>query len=159
MVKWLTLWPPKAGGAGSITGQGTKNLRSMQGEKNIFFLKKRKCEKQLHTISVLRSRYFDIFCSDLFSRCTCLYLILRAPSQIYNLIIKRISLKSSFLKKFIYLFLAALSLCCCSCASLLSCVRLCDPTDCSPPGSSVHKISQVRILEWTAISFSMKVPL
>ena len=30
----------------------------------------------------------------------------------------------------------------------------CDPTDCSPPGSSVHGISQVRILEWVAISFS-----
>ena len=26
--------------------------------------------------------------------------------------------------------------------------------DCSPPGSSVHEISQVRILEWVAISFS-----
>ena len=31
---------------------------------------------------------------------------------------------------------------------------LCDPTDCSPPGSSVHGISQERILEWVAISFS-----
>ena len=30
----------------------------------------------------------------------------------------------------------------------------CDPTDCSPPGSSVHGISQARILEWVAISFS-----
>ena len=30
----------------------------------------------------------------------------------------------------------------------------CDPTDDSPPGSSVHGISQARILEWTAISFS-----
>ena len=28
------------------------------------------------------------------------------------------------------------------------------PLDCSPPGSSVHGISQVRILEWVAISFS-----
>ena len=28
------------------------------------------------------------------------------------------------------------------------------PMDCSPPGSSVHGISQVRILEWLAISFS-----
>ena len=37
----------------------------------------------------------------------------------------------------------------------LSCVRLfCDPMDCSPPGSSVHGISQARILEWVAISFS-----
>ena len=31
---------------------------------------------------------------------------------------------------------------------------LCDPTDCSPPGSSVHGILQARILEWVAISFS-----
>ena len=31
---------------------------------------------------------------------------------------------------------------------------LCHPMDCSPPGSSVHVISQARILEWVAISFS-----
>ena len=31
---------------------------------------------------------------------------------------------------------------------------LCDPVDCSPPGSSIHGILQVRILEWVAISFS-----
>ena len=31
---------------------------------------------------------------------------------------------------------------------------LCDPMDCSPPSSSVHGISQARILEWVAISFS-----
>ena len=30
---------------------------------------------------------------------------------------------------------------------------LCNPTDCSPPGSSVHGISQARVLEWVAISF------
>ena len=30
----------------------------------------------------------------------------------------------------------------------------CDPMDCSLPGSSVHGISQARILEWVAISFS-----
>ena len=30
----------------------------------------------------------------------------------------------------------------------------CDPTDCSPPGSSVHGLLQTRILEWGAISFS-----
>ena len=29
----------------------------------------------------------------------------------------------------------------------------CDPTDCSPPGSSVHGILQTRILEWLAIPF------
>ena len=30
----------------------------------------------------------------------------------------------------------------------------CDPADCSPPGSPSHEISQARILEWVAISFS-----
>ena len=34
-----------------------------------------------------------------------------------------------------------------------SCSTLCDPMDCSRPGSSVHGILQVRILEWVAISF------
>ena len=36
----------------------------------------------------------------------------------------------------------------------LSCVQLCNPVDCSLPGSSVHGILQERILEWVAISFS-----
>ena len=31
---------------------------------------------------------------------------------------------------------------------------LCDPRDCSPPGSFVLGISQARILEWVAVSFS-----
>ena len=35
-----------------------------------------------------------------------------------------------------------------------SCLTLCSPVDCSPPGSSVHGILQARILEWVAISFS-----
>ena len=33
-------------------------------------------------------------------------------------------------------------------------VQLCDPMDCSLPGSSVHGIFQARVLEWVAISFS-----
>ena len=40
--------------------------------------------------------------------------------------------------------------------SLQSCPTLCDPTDSSPPGSSVPGILQARILEWVAISFSKK---
>ena len=36
----------------------------------------------------------------------------------------------------------------------LSCVQLCNPMDCSPPGYSVHEILQARILEWVAIPFS-----
>jgi len=34
------------------------------------------------------------------------------------------------------------------------CPTLCDPMDCSPPGSSFHGILQARILEWVAIPFS-----
>ena len=36
-----------------------------------------------------------------------------------------------------------------------SCPTLCDPTDCSLPGSSVHEIFQAIVLEWTAIFFSL----
>ena len=35
-----------------------------------------------------------------------------------------------------------------------SCPTLSDPMDCSPPGSSVHGISQARVLEWVATAFS-----
>ena len=35
-----------------------------------------------------------------------------------------------------------------------SCLTLCDPMDCSPPGSSVHGILQARILDWGASPFS-----
>ena len=38
--------------------------------------------------------------------------------------------------------------------SLQSCSTLCDPTDCSPPGSPVHVILQTRTLEWVAIPSS-----
>ena len=34
------------------------------------------------------------------------------------------------------------------------CLILCDPMDCSPPGSSIHGISQARILEWVAVAFT-----
>ena len=35
-----------------------------------------------------------------------------------------------------------------------SCLTLCDPMDCSLPGSSVHGLFQARVLEWISISFS-----
>ena len=53
------------------------------------------------------------------------------------------------------------------CHSLLQCMKvknesevaqswptLCDPMDCSLPGSSIHGIFQARVLEWVAIAFS-----
>ena len=35
-----------------------------------------------------------------------------------------------------------------------SCPTICDPMDCSLRGCSVHGISQARVLEWVALSFS-----
>ena len=44
----------------------------------------------------------------------------------------------------------------CSCYAVLrSYLTLCEPVDCILPGSSVHRISQARILEWVAISYSI----
>ena len=45
-------------------------------------------------------------------------------------------------------------MCLCACLVVQLCPILCDPLDCSPPGSSVHGISQARILEWVSISSS-----
>ena len=44
--------------------------------------------------------------------------------------------------------------CVCVCAHTQWCPTLCDPMDCSLPGSSVYGILQARILEWVAIPFS-----
>ena len=53
------------------------------------------------------------------------------------------------------IFSNLLNFCMCVCAqSLQSCLTLCDHLDCSPPCSSVHRISQAEIVEWVAISFS-----
>ena len=41
--------------------------------------------------------------------------------------------------------------------SLQSCLTLCDPMDCNLPGSSVHRISQARIL-WVAYGFLLSSP-
>ena len=41
---------------------------------------------------------------------------------------------------------------------LLSHVQLCDPMDCSPSGSSVHGISQTRILQWLPFPSLGKLP-
>ena len=43
---------------------------------------------------------------------------------------------------------------CCCCSVGKSCPTLCNPKDCSPPGSSVHGTFKARILEWVVISFS-----
>ena len=57
------------------------------------------------------------------------------------------TLLTSMLQYFIMLYV-------CVCWVVQSCLTLCDPLDCSPPGSSVQGIFQARILEWVAISSS-----
>ena len=42
--------------------------------------------------------------------------------------------------------------CVCVCEVAQLCLTLCNPVDCSPPGSSVHGILQARILEWVAMA-------
>ena len=42
----------------------------------------------------------------------------------------------------------------CVCEVAQSCPTLCDPMDCSPPGSSVYGILQARILQWVAMPSS-----
>ena len=44
-------------------------------------------------------------------------------------------------------------LCWCVSHSLMS-DSIRDPMDCSPPGSSVHRLFQARLLEWVAMPFS-----
>ena len=78
--------------------------------------------------------------------------------------LKRLSSNSSSRFSFVlqtlyqkYFTLIAPYICICMyicCLVAQSCPTLCDPMDCSPPGFSVHGISQARILEWVAISFS-----
>ena len=47
--------------------------------------------------------------------------------------------------------------CWCCCLVAKSCTAVCNPMDYIPPGSSVHGISQAKILEWGAIPFSWLV--
>ena len=63
--------------------------------------------------------------------------------------------KTSLLRIYFHLLIQSLFLHCSKVKVLAqSCLILCEPMDCSPPGSSIHGILQARILEQVAISFS-----
>ena len=53
----------------------------------------------------------------------------------------------------------AFYLCVCVCSVAQSCPALCDPMNCSHPGSSVQGILQARIVEWVAVSYSRVLSL
>ena len=48
--------------------------------------------------------------------------------------------------------------CVCVCSVTQLCSTHCDTVDCSPPGSSVHRIFKVRILEQVAIFYAGDLP-
>ena len=50
------------------------------------------------------------------------------------------------------------SICAVLCLVVQSCLTLCNPMDCSPPGSSVHGIRQAKILERLAMPSSRGLP-
>ena len=52
-----------------------------------------------------------------------------------------------------------LCVCVCVCVCVCSVMSsICDPVDCSPPGSSIHRILQARILEWVVLGKEMDLP-
>ena len=57
------------------------------------------------------------------------------------------------LKRLVY-FCMCLCVCVCVYVCVQSCLTLCNPTDCSPPVSSVNGIFQERILEWVSTPYS-----
>ena len=59
-----------------------------------------------------------------------------------------------FLARCSYLFTETLNVFSKTCSVAQLCPALCDPMDCSPPGSSVLGIFQAKMLEWFAISYS-----
>ena len=64
-----------------------------------------------------------------------------------------------YCKKFFISSLTSIHYCIitwCAALATQSCPTLCDPMDCSTPGSSVHRILQARILEWIPTAFSRR---
>ena len=81
----------------------------------------------------------------------------RPPSERCPWYVFRLKRKENWKKKSVYYVYICvlwsdrkLHICCCLVTKL--CLNLLHPHGCSPPGSSVHGISQARILEWVAIS-------
>ena len=69
-----------------------------------------------------------------------------------NLPNPRIELTSPALQIFLTTEQLGKPLICLLCLVTQSCLTLFNPMNCSPPGSSVHGLSQARLLEWVAIS-------
>ena len=121
----------------------------------------------IHVVS-FSSQVLSLFCDTCWESSLCLKS--SRFDEIYGLLMKLILffLTSQVIQKFflkvknayvcvslcVYIFLLIpVTICFCYLVTK-SCLILCDPMHCSLPGSSVHGILQMRILEWVAISSS-----
>ena len=59
---------------------------------------------------------------------------------------------------FTNVFSGCVCVCVCVYSVSLSCRTLCDPMDCSPPGSSLHGIFQAKMLKQIAIFYPRVLP-
>ena len=69
---------------------------------------------------------------------------------------ERLFHQQTYTKETLKEFYQARAILCCCCLAVKLCPALSYSMDCRPPDSSVHEISQARILEWVAIPFSRK---
>ena len=121
----VKILPSNAEGAGSIPGQGVKVPHPLWPTNQNILKKKKKTRNNIVTNSIKT--------------------------------LKMVHIKKKSFKQRVY---KSPCVCVCVCVCVLcalvaqSCLTLCDPTDCSPPGFSVHGILQAQILEWIDISFS-----
>ena len=94
---------------------------------------------------------FKAHFSELLNKASMPFLRLRSTASLFwvasNIAKYWTELKNSYLE------VSLLRVCVCVLVNQ-SCPTLCDPMDCSLPGSSDHGISQARITEWVAIPFS-----
>ena len=106
---------------------------------------------------VSRTQASTLFITKFMPTRNCPYILLEAmissPCQIPDLTACKITTStniSTLIHFAVKLFPLDTGVLMCPCAQ--SCLTLCDPMDCCPPGSPVHGILQARILEWVAIS-------
>ena len=93
------------------------------------------------------------------TKLACISTICSSPEHMFLiLILHQVFLKFGTLETWGWIIQCAVTTLATTCVYAQLCPILCDPMDCSPPGSSVHGVSQARILEWIAISFSRDLP-
>ena len=107
----------------------------------------------------LCSKSFKLGFIRIISRCTSwVYKRQRNQSSICNIpwLIGKVGNSRKTLTSFPVILLKppTVHVCVCWCLVAQSCLTLCCPVDSSPPGFSVHRVFQARILNWVAISSS-----